>query len=770
LEDDLHRDRFTSAHWGSYRADGDGASLRLTPLADDPKPSVIGDGWLDAVRDADTRIAAPMVRKGWLEQRDRASRNADSFIEIGWDEALDLAASELKRVASTHGNGAIYGGSYGWASAGRFHHAQSQLKRFLNTIGGYVAAVDTYSHAAAEVLLPHLTGMTNRVFQDEMTSWPLIADHCKLMVCFGGITGRTAQITSSGTSFHEVESWLARAHANGMRIVNIAPNRSEISAQLDADWIAPRPNTDTALMMGLAHCLLTQGLHDLAFLDRCCVGWPALEAYLTGAEDGTPKTPEWAGAITGIEANRIRTLAHDMAANPTMIALSWGIQRAHFGEQPLWMGLSLACMLGDIGKPGLGFGFGYGSTTPVGRSIRYMAWPSLPQGRNGVRDFIPVARVSDMLLNPGGVYTYNGAVRTYPEIRLVYWAGGNPFHHQQDLHRLEEAWTRPETVIVNDIWWTATARRADIVFPVTSPLERADIMMNRRDPSLIFMENLIEPIGGSRDDYDVFRGLAERLGVHEAFTQGRSQEAWLRELWREAVEAAMQDGVDLPDFDVFRRLGRVEVPEVRRNWLQFEAFVADPAGHPLKTRSGRIEISSATITSFGIDDCPGHPVWREPIEWLGSPDAEGMVHLVSGQPMSRLHGQLDNGPVSRANKVAGREAVYLHPSTAAAYGVTDGDAVLLENARGRALAGAVLTDNVRPNVAWIATGAWFDPQLVDDVVIDVHGNPNTLTIDIGCSGLSQGNSAHTTLVRISRWAGPLPEVEAHRPPQIERRS
>lgn len=207
--------RFTSAHWGSYRAEGEGATLRLVPLADDPKPSVIGGGWLDAVRDGDARIAAPTVRKGWLERRDRASRNANSYVEVGWDEALDLAASELKRVSTSFGNGAIYGGSYGWASAGRFHHAQSQLKRFLNTIGGYVGAVDTYSHAAAEVLLPHVTGMSHRAFQDEMTSWPLIAENCKLMVCFGGITGRTAQITSSGTSFHEVEAWLTRACANG---------------------------------------------------------------------------------------------------------------------------------------------------------------------------------------------------------------------------------------------------------------------------------------------------------------------------------------------------------------------------------------------------------------------------------------------------------------------------------------------------------------------------------------------------------------------------
>lgn len=230
-------------------------------------------------------------------------------------------------------------------------------------------------------------------------------------------------------------------------------------------------------------------------------------------------------------------------------------------------------------------------------------------------------------------------------------------------------------MIVNDIWWTATARRADIVFPVTSPLERADIMMNRRDPSLIFMEKLIEQIGASHDDYDVFRGLAKRLGVEGAFAQGRSQEAWLRELWREAVDVAKTERIDLPDFDAFRRIGRVQIPEGRRNWVQFEAFVADPAAHPLKTKSGKIEIFSETIDSFCIEDCPGHPVWREPIEWLGAPAAAGMAHLISGQPMTRLHAQLDTGPVSQAAKVAGREAVYLHPATAAAYGIADGDVV-----------------------------------------------------------------------------------------------
>jgi biotin/methionine sulfoxide reductase len=747
-------------------ATGDGASLALVPLADDPSPSIVGRGWLAAVRDAGTRIAAPMVRKGWLERRDRAQRNGDSFVEVSWDQALDLAAAELRRIHESYGNGAIFGGSYGWASAGRFHHAQSQLRRFLNTIGGHVTSADTYSHAAAEVLNPFVTGMSNRAFLDETTSWPLVAAHCELLVCFGGISGRTAQIASSGTSHHEVEHWLARAHAGGTRIVCISPYRSDMAAELECDWIAIRPGTDTALMMGLAYCLIEIHLHARAFLARYTTGWPTLEAYLTGGTDNVAKTPEWAAAITGIDAARIRALAGDMARHRTMISLAWSIQRADHGEQPLWMGLALACMLGQIGRPGTGFGFGYGSTTPIGRATRYLPWPSLPQGANAVHDFIPVARIADMLLKPGTLYPYNGAVRPYPDIRLVYWAGGNPFHHHQDLHRLQAAWTRPETVIVNDIWWTATARRADIVFPATSPLERADIMMARRDPDLIFMEQLLPPFGDSRDDNDVFRGLAERLGTLETFTAGRSAEEWLRELWRQAGAVAQRHGFTLPDFEHFRRQGRFTCPASEQTRVQFAAFVGDPEAYPLETRSGTIALCCETIASFGLSDCPGYPSWLEAAEWLGADGAAGMLHLISGQPLTRLHGQLDNGPLSRATKLHGREPVCLHPRTAAERGIADGDVVVIENARGRLLAGAVLTDAVRPDVAWMATGAWFDPQRLGGDVVDVHGNPNTLTLDRGCSGLSQGNIAHTTLVRVGRWSGELPEISVHRPPPI----
>jgi biotin/methionine sulfoxide reductase len=119
-------------------------------------------------------------------------------------------------------------------------------------------------------------------------------------------------------------------------------------------------------------------------------------------------------------------------------------------------------------------------------------------------------------------------------------------------------------------------------------------------------------------------------------------------------------------------------------------FRGNPAAHPLPTPSGRIEIHSETIAGFGLEDCPGHPVWIEPFEWLGGEGAaRHPFHLISDQPDRRLHGQLDPSPHSRAGKVQGREPLHIHPGDAAALGIADGDLVEVYNDRGRSLAGAL---------------------------------------------------------------------------------
>jgi biotin/methionine sulfoxide reductase len=493
------------------------------------------------------------------------------------------------------------------------------------------------------------------------------------------------------------------------------------------------------------------------------VGYPRFAAYVSGAADGVPKTPEWAAALTGIAAERIRALARQMAAARTMVTVSWSLQRAQHGEQPVWLGLVLAAMLGQIGLPGGGFGHGYGSSGDTGNPRRLFA-PRLPQGANGIDSYIPVARIADMLLHPGAAYDYDGQRRRYPDVKLVYWCGGNPFHHHQDLARLREAFARPQTVVVHDPFWTATARHADIILPSTMSVERDDMGVGSGDSTLFAMRQLAEPYAQARDDYVTFGALAERLQVGKVFTEGRTGHEWLRHLyeqWRSDMKAA---GHQMPSFEEFWASESLEIPVPDPRQVLLAAFRSDPGRHALSTPSGKIEIFSATIDSFGYPDCPGHPVWLKPTEWLGGHPRGYPLQLVANQPRRRLHSQLDVGAYSQEGKIGGREAAAMNPGDAAARGITDRSVVRLFNDRGSCLAGVTLTEDVRPGVVQLSTGAWYDPDPGDPSFCR-HGNPNVLTADRPSSALSQGNTGQLTMVEIEPYAATPPEISVHRPPE-----
>ena len=308
---------------------------------------------------------------------------------------------------------------------------------------------------------------------------------------------------------------------------------------------------EAALMISLAHVLLTEELADRAFLDQYTVGFDNLATYLTGKNDGVAKTAEWAANICALPADTIPTLTRRMAKGRTMISVAWALTRQNHGEQPFWLGTVLAAMLGQIGLPGGGIGFGYGATNTVGLERASPRFQALRQGLNKVKTFIPVARITDLLENPGGSFNYNGKTYTYPDTRLVWWAGGNPFHHHhhQDLNRLRRAWARPETVIVNDWCWNALAQHADIVLPCTTPLERDDINLSPRDPYLVMMDRSVPPAGQARDDYDIFRGIAQHLGIEEKYTEGRDAGEWIRWLYDTSCQSAARSQVGLPPFD-----------------------------------------------------------------------------------------------------------------------------------------------------------------------------------------------------------------------------
>lgn len=760
---------YTLSHWGTYEVGPRGNGMpALNPFKRDRDPSPIGFYQLDPALER-LRVRRPAIRRSWLEYGPGSAperRGLDPFVEVEWDHALNMVAAEIDRVRTTYGNSSIFGGSYGWSSAGRFHHAQSQVHRFLNAAGGYVRHVDSYSLGAANVVLPHIVASMDELMASH-NSWDMLAKHCELFVTFGGVPVKNAQMNAGGVGLHGVPTGLAGMRAAGTQFINIGPVCDNFGAVADtATWIACRPNTDTSVMLALAWVLFTETLHDAAFLARCCVGFESFVPYLTGAADGVPKTPEWAESISGVPAAAIVDLARRMARSRTMLNVSWSMQRATHGEQPFWMVVTLAAMLGQIGKPGGGFGVGYGAANLVGSRHARVKGPTLSQLKPSVSDFIPVARISDMLLNPGAPFTYNGKTHKYPDIHLVYWAGGNPFHHHQDLNRLLTAWQKPATVVVNEQYWTPTAKRADIVLPATISLERDDIGSATREAFFVAMKQAVPAAGEARDDYAIFADLADRLGCGETFSEGLDAAGWLSRLYEESRVVNRERGLELPDFETFWREGLIDLTPLDHPVTMLADFVADPEKKPLGTPSGRIEIFSQRIAGFELEDCPGHATWLAPAEWLGAELAVTYpLHLLTDQPARRLHSQLDASPHSVGGKSHGRELVYMNTTDAAQRGLSEGQIVELFNHRGRCLAAVTITDDIMPGVARLNTGAWFDPDPVTG--LEKHGNPNVLTLDVPASGLSQGCSAQTCLIEIAAFSGPVPPVTAFCLPEFE---
>jgi biotin/methionine sulfoxide reductase len=737
--------------------------LEVRPHAQDPDPNQLIENFPDALRHR-SRLTHPMVRRGWLEHGPGPDerRGRDEFVQVSWDEALNLLSRELARVRGRVGPSGIFGGSYGWSSAGRFHHAQSQVHRFLNiALGGYVRSVNTYSEGAAAVIVPHVLGRYVDLTKRNVT-WEQIEQHTDIVIAFGGMAPKNSRVAGGGISKHIERGSIQRAHKRGCEFVLVSPLQADLPEEAGAQWVSCIPGSDTALMLALVHTLVSQNLHDRHFLDRYTVGWSQFEEYLLGRTDGVPKDPEWAAPITGVAAETIRSLAHRLHGRRALVVVSHSLQRAEHGEQPVWMGAVLAAALGQIGLPGGGYAYSLGAIAYCGRRKNAVPLPTLPQGRNGVSDFIPVARIADMLLNPRGHYRYNGQTRTYPDIKLVYWAGGNPFHHHQDLNRLRQAFAKIDTLVVHELAWTATARHADVVLPATMTLERMDIGASSHDPLLVPMHPVAEPIGQARDDYAIFSDLAERLGAREAFTEGRDVAQWLEYLYEPTRLGLSQRGLPAPSFEEFWAGDCLDLPQEADDGGRLRAFRNDPEAAPLSTPSGRIEIFSQVIAGFGEADCLGHPTWLTP---ANAPTPHAPLYLVANQPSTRLHSQLDFGGHSAGAKHRGREVARMHPRDAEVRAIADGDIVRLFNERGACLAAVRLTESIRPGVIQLPTGAWYDPEDPrEDKPLCVHGNPNVLTRDIGTSSLAQGCTGQLTTVQAERFEGNLPPLKAYDPP------
>ncbi|MDR3494825.1 MAG: molybdopterin-dependent oxidoreductase, partial [Ancalomicrobiaceae bacterium] len=435
----------TGSHWGAFRAKVEaGQIVSVKPWEKDPAPSHQLAGVLDSVY-SPTRIKYPMVRRAYLEKgpgADVDSRGTGDFVRVSWDQALDLVAKELVRVEKTYGPTATFAGSYGWKSPGRLHNCQSLLRRMMNLKGNFVNASGDYSTGAAQIIMPHVVGTLE--MYEQQTVWPVVVDKTELMVFWGADPVVTNQI-SWVIGDHGGYEGMKALKAKGTKVICIDPVKTETAEFFGAEWVAPRPQTDVALMLGIAHTLIVEKLADQKFLKTYTTGFDKFLPYLMGDADKTPKSAEWAADICEIPADKIKELARLFAKHRTMLAGGFALQRQQYGEQRHWMLVTLAAMLGQIGLPGGGFGFSYhyanggapSADAPVltgitdgGKAKEGMAWMT----ENGAAS-IPCARVVDMLMNPGKDFDFNGKREKYPDVKMAYWVGGNPFVHHQDRNR-----------------------------------------------------------------------------------------------------------------------------------------------------------------------------------------------------------------------------------------------------------------------------------------------------------------------------------------------
>ncbi|WQV45393.1 molybdopterin guanine dinucleotide-containing S/N-oxide reductase [Helicobacter pylori] len=739
-----------ATHFGPFIAKVQNGVIKdIVPQKSDYNPTMMLKAMADRVY-SDSRVKYPCVRKSFLENKKnhKELRGREEFVRVSWDVALDLAAKKLKEIPKENIFNASYGG---WGHAGSLHRCHHLAWRFFNTtLGGAIGTDGEYNNGAAARINPMIVG-DMEVYSQQTTHEEMIKN-CKVYVMWGADLFKCNRIDYSVPN-HVNDSYYPKYKRAGIKFISIDPIYTETAQAFNAEWIPIRPNTDVALMLGMMHYLYTSDQYDKAFIAKYTDGFDKFLPYLLGESDSVPKTLEWASQITGVSAEKIKELADLFVSKRTFLAGNWAMQRAQHGEQPDWALIVLASMIGQVGLSGGGFGFSmhYGGNAQAGSGARIV--PMISQGNNAVKSAIPASRVSEAILNPDKEIDFMGKKLKLPKIKMIYTCGANLLGHEADTNELIRALRTLDCVIVHEPWWTPTAKFADIVFASTSTMERDDITFGGSySKNVIYaMRKVVEPVYESKDDYEIFRQLALRVGGNETeqrFTESKGYMEWIKGLYEKS------DGPTLKSFDQFWRDGFVEfeIPENARKFVRHAKFRQDPINNRLDTESGKIQIFSQKCADFKLADFKGHPTWFEPAEWLGSKMAEIYpFHLISPHPKYRVNSQLDNTWVRNAYKIQGREPVMINELDANKLGIRHGEIVEVFNARGRLLAGAFVTKNIRQGVLSIQEGAWYDPEDVNTRNPRCNaGSVNTLTSSRPTSSMTQAISVNTALVNIRR--------------------
>jgi anaerobic dimethyl sulfoxide reductase subunit A len=678
------------------------------------------------------RLMSPLKRTG--------ARGEGKFTAITWDEALDTLAGEMQRVKEQYGNSALFV-PYGTGSYNQLNGSHV-ARRLMNLFGGCLGIYNSYSWGAINLATPTVYGtlVTGNQRQDWLNS--------KYVLMWSWNPAEMRDGTNS-------DYFIKLARQAGARVVCIDPRHSLSAASLADEWIPIRPGTDAAMMSAMAYVMLTEHLYDAEFVRTHCVGFDATQMqvegeesysdYLLGIRDGTPKTPQWAEAITAVPAQTIARISREYATTkPAVLYQGYGMQRRAYGEQVVRAGCVLAAMTGNIGVSG-GWASGLGLQAPDGGPF----WTIFPIGENPISAEIPVFLWTEACLR-GKCMTradgVRGADRLDNDIKLIYAVATNCLINQHaDINRTAAILrdeSRVEFIAVQDNFLTSTGKFADLVLPACTQFETWGVEDGwKYGDEVILQPKLVEPRGQCKSDYRICTELAQRLGIEQEFTEGRDEKGWVEFCLDEFRRTRFPE---LPTLDEFieGNLGAWTRPATQPA-IAFADFRADPVKHPLNTPSGKIEIFSRQL--FDLNN-PGEipPIPKYIREWE-SPFACSSYPLqaIGHHTLHRVHSTHDNNDWLEE---AFPQRVFINPIDAAPRDIQDGELVKVFNDRGALILPCRLTDRIMPGVIDIPQGAWYEP---DEDGTDRGGSVNVLTSH-RWTPFAFATAQHTIMVQVQK--------------------
>jgi len=772
-----------------YATKRSGQIATITPFEGDLEPSPMIYAMADRTQNQ-TRVEYPMVRKSYLKAMGSSKpelRGKEEFVRVSWDVALNLVAKKLKENHEKYGSQSVYGECYWWGGSGKVSWGRTVSRRMMTILGGFVSESGDYSTGAGLKIMPHIVG--EPAVYSKSTKWKTINEHAKNIVFWGTDPIRTNQISSGlpiHNSYSDMKELKDAKKAGKKRVFSVDVKRNDTQRFMDSEYIEIIPNTDVAMMLGMAHHLYTKKLYNKEFIRKYTVGFNKFKKYLLGKTDKTPKDINWASEICGIKASKIAEFAQILVKERSIIALGRAVQRQDHGEQAHWMATVLSAMLGHIGLPGGGIEFGLaynckGGSEKISPKLKGISlsinekyskkYPKAPW-INGKGIIIPSSRSIEALEKPGKIIDHNGEKIKLPHIRIMYNASSSFFTRHQDINNLLKQWKKVDTVITAEPFWTFQAKMSDIVLPVATEIERIDIDQTKASRDFIIARKpIVKPAGESKSDFEICKEICKRWGYEEVFTEGKNELQWAEVFYEKARKDSEKLGIKIPLFKEFWEKGYAHFKENNKkaeNFVRWGGFRKNPFKNKLGTPSGKIEIYSPTINKFAYDDCKGYPTWIEPAEWLGNKEKTKKypIHVVSPHSRYRLHSQLNNSYIRGLNEVSSREPIIINPKNAKERNIKTGDIVRVFNDRGEILAGAYVSDIVREDVAVLCEGAWYSPETPGEKSLCQHGNVNVLTIDKGTSKLAQSNISHTLLVEFEKFKGEIKPITAFNKPKI----